>query len=194
MKELSIENLSKEFGKITIFKNLNLCLSSGKAYFLTDENGSGKTTFFKCLLNELSYSGKINDMGYLYAFMPEKPIFPETYKMIDFLKLFYLYDHDETNIKELYELINDFNIEQYQNNRLYTLSKGTRQKVALIKTILMEADIYLFDEPLSGLDANSRNIFAGMLNRLIIQDKIIIIATHYYDDYVLLNKEKITLK
>lgn len=194
MKQIIIKNLKKVYGTNTIFENLNLKLTSDKIYFLTDENGTGKTTFFYCLLKEINYEGSVSDMGYIYAFMPEKPNLPEHLCMMTFLKLFYYYDHDGDDLEDLYKLVDEFDIKKYSNQRIHTLSKGTKQKIALIKTLLMEADIYLFDEPLAGLDKRSRDIFIECLQRLALNDKIIIIATHYYNDYLIYNKEQLSLK
>jgi ABC-type multidrug transport system ATPase subunit len=74
---------------------------------------------------------------------------------------------------------------------MHELSKGTRQKVLIIKTLLSKADVYLFDEPLSGLDLKSRYTFMALVKTLQEQGKIVIIASHFYDDYKFSNKKVI---
>ena len=63
------------------------------------------------------------------------------------------------------------------------LSKGNRQKVNLIQALLGESDIYIFDEPLSGLDDITKDVFIDEVKRLRKNSKLIVISTHYLKDY-----------
>ena len=59
-----------------------------------------------------------------------------------------------------------------------SLSNGNKQKVGLIMMSLVEADIYLFDEPTNALDDRTLNVFLELVNELIFKEKIVIISTH----------------
>lgn len=191
MIQIIIENLSKFYGKKCILKDINLILNNQNIYFLTSANGSGKTTFFKCLLDETKYKGKIIDKNLTYAYLPEKVITPDFVTVIDFLRLYLGIDYKEVDEDLIDEYLEKFNIFEYKNTYVNKLSKGTKQKVFIIKMILSNADVYLFDEPLAGLDFKSRKVFMKFLNELYQRKKIIIVASHYYDEYDLMNKKEI---
>lgn len=186
---LQIIDLCKRYGLNVIFNHFSYLFLPGYVYFLTQENGAGKTTFFKCLLREISFKGTIDDKNKVYVFLPDKVILPEYTKVIDFIIMFLGDDLDIKNrINEYLEL---FGIDEYKDVFINKLSKGTKQKVLLIKTLLTDADVYLMDEPLSGLDKNARKIFMKIINELKMKDKIIIIATHYFHDYDFDNKKEV---
>lgn len=185
---IKVVDLTKKYRNRTIINNLNYSFSNEHIYFMTSINGSGKTTFFKCLLRETSFNGNIYDDKLIYQYLPEKVLLPSFIKVYDFLASFTkLYNDviDDTKIDYLLKL---FRITKYKYSYLNYLSKGTKQKVLIIKTLLSDADVYLFDEPLSGLDKESRILFMDELKLLQETGKLIIIATHYYNDYNYPNK------
>ena len=198
MNLISIKNLSKKYGKKIVFENLNLELTTENIYFLTSINGSGKTTFFKCLLRDTKYDGYIYDKSVKYAYLPEKIMWPSFTSLNYYLKVFITLENDLINDeKNLQNVIDNyllyFKIDKYKYQSVNTLSKGTKQKTLIIKTILSNADVYLFDEPLTGLDKKSREIFMQIIKTMQEQGKLIIIASHYYDDYKYDNKKVINL-
>lgn len=193
MNQIIINNLDKCYGKKKVLSGINLTLSTDFVYFLIAENGSGKTTFFKCLLDETSYTGVINDKKLLYAYLPEKIVTPEFVTVKKYLKLYLKVEKNNINECLVDDYLERFGIIEYKNKYINKLSKGTKQKVYIIKMLLSNADVYLFDEPLSGLDKNSRNVFVEYINSLNKSNKIIIIASHYYDEYKIKNKKVIEI-
>lgn len=177
--QIIIKNLTKEYRSQVVFADLNFKLDSSKIYFLTKENGGGKTTFFNCLLRECGFSGKIIDYGLSYCYLPEKPLLPDFISVKTFISMF-IDNVSDTLINQYLAL---FKISKYQNQLICKLSKGTKQKIVIIKTLLSNADVFLFDEPLSGLDQESRNTFFKLIAEM--NNKIIIIATHYLYEYPL---------
>ena len=88
MRKILINNLSKSYRSIKVFTNVNEELFSDYIYFLTSENGSGKTTFFKCLLKETSYKGDIIDNEMVYSYLPDRVIIPKYVRLKDFVKMY----------------------------------------------------------------------------------------------------------
>lgn len=193
MKEIKTINLCKSYSKNIIFKNLNLTLNSNNVYFLISENGSGKTTFFKCLLSETKYSGKVLDDNIIYSYLPDKVKLPFYVTVINFLNMFLSVDYKINSEDFVDKYLRIFDILKYKNRFMHELSKGTKQKVLIIKTLLSNADVYLFDEPLAGLDYNSRRCFMNELKLLQEKNKIVVIASHYYNDYNFSNKKVIEI-
>lgn len=193
MKQIWIKNLFKCYGKNVIINNYSGILTSENIYFLISENGSGKTTFFKCLLKETKYQGIVLDSNLIYAFMPERVLFPYLVTVIDYLSMFLEHEINHYFTQIIDDFLELFEIKKYKNEYINRLSKGTKQKVLIIKTLLSSADVYLFDEPLSGLDQKSRNVFMSLVKSLQESDKIIIIASHYYYEYPFDNKKVIDI-
>lgn len=185
MPQIELKNVTKYYGKTEIFKNVNLIFDSKYYNFLIGENGSGKSTLIKCIIDEIKYSGVINKKDYSISYSPEKIILPDYVTVYNFLSLLVM------NKKAIYsslskiieEYLIKFNIEKYKNKIIHELSKGTKQKIILIQTLLSDSDIYIFDEPLSGLDEDSKKSFLDELRKLKKLSKIIIISTHHYKQY-----------
>lgn len=185
MSQIVINNLSKKYGKNEVFKNINMILESKYYNFLIGENGSGKSTLIKCILDEVKYDGSIDRCGFKFSYAPEKIILPEYVTLSNFLTLLIL---SKTNkLKNTNDIIDYylkiFNITKYKNHMICELSKGTKQKIVLIQTLMANSDVYIFDEPLSGLDEVSRINFIEELRKLKRQSKIIIISTHHLKQY-----------
>lgn len=185
MSQLIIHSLTKKYGNNVIFENVSLELTSSNINFLIGGNGTGKSTFIKCLLDEIKYDGRIEKENLVFSYSPEKIILPDYITINNFLLLLQVDKKITINDKE--KLIDYylalFNIEKYKNIVMCKLSKGTRQKVILIQALMNKADIYIFDEPLSGLDDISRKHFIEEVKKLKLQSKLIIISTHHLKEY-----------
>lgn len=199
MAEIKINELTKiyDFGfkKNIVFEKINLIFDSDKIHFLIGPNGSGKSTLIKCILNLIDYKGEILISSNKIAYSPEKLIMPDYLTVNQFLKTLLIAKHqNEENIQEKISLyLNYFGIKKYENTNLVKLSKGTKQKINLLQAILEQADIYIFDEPLSGLDKESKKTFKQIICDLKKQDKLIIISTHHLEDYRFRNKNIIDM-
>lgn len=199
MAEIKINELTKiyDFGfkKNIVFEKINLIFNSDKIHFLIGPNGSGKSTLIKCILNLIDYKGEILISSNKIAYSPEKLIMPDYLTVNQFLKTLLIAKHqNEENIQEKISLyLNYFGIKKYENTNLVKLSKGTKQKINLLQAILEQADIYIFDEPLSGLDKESKKTFKQIICDLKKQDKLIIISTHHLEDYRFRNKNIIDM-
>lgn len=178
---VNIKNLTKKYGKKTIISKLTISLDSENYIFIQGSNGSGKSTLAKCLCNLLPYQGTIDKGPHQISYCPEKVILPDYLSVYEFLSLMGMVKNIPlfTVAKRLNYYLKLFAIEQYQDRLLRQLSLGTRQKVLIINALIDEQDIYIFDEPLNGLDANSAPLFIGEIKRLKESGKMIIISTHH---------------
>lgn len=187
--QINLENITKRYNHKIVLSDVNLCLDNTKYNIIKGYNGSGKSTLIKCLMNFIRYEGKITN-PYKISYVPEKIYLPPFMKVKSFLLLI-------TKIKkgslEIDQYLEKFNILKYKEKELGKLSLGTKQKVVIIQSLLESADIYIFDEPLNGLDDESVKAFSKELQNLRKKRKLIIIIMH--DDYrlKLLNKRIITI-
>lgn len=199
MIEIDVQNVNKQYDKglkkQIVLKNINLRLTNNKIHFLIGDNGSGKTTFIRCLLNQTNYRGKINISSEKIAYAPEKLLLPDYITINDFLISLQNVKRRKANIdfEKLQYYLQLFKIDKYQDTYLAKLSKGTKQKVNIIQAFCENADIYIFDEPLSGLDFLSKQSFIKEITKLKRQEKLILISTHHLENYHYRNKNIIDL-
>jgi len=194
---ISINNLQKSYKNNLILYIDNFIFKKNKSYLIVGSNGSGKSTMIKCLLgiNKLT-KGKVTINTKNIAYVPEKYFFPEFCSIEKFLK----------SILSLYELEqNEYMIDYYcelfslnKHKPLTKLSKGMQQKVLIIQSLIHNADLYIFDEPLNGLDNSSQNLFFKLIEEIKKSGKTILVTTHYpslynniFDYYIKLNNKSL---
>lgn len=193
MSVINITNLSKKYRNLVVFNDLTITFVSGDMIFLVGNNGSGKSTFIKCLLKLIKYEGNVEDQNISYSYCPEKLIFPDYLTIGDFLSLFGKVkniDKESLSVKLDY-YYNKFNLREHLDKYLIKLSKGTKQKLLIILTLMVDADVYIFDEPLNGLDRTTRRTFYEELRKLHQTSKIVIISTHHLSSYRFKNRKVI---
>lgn len=195
MLQIEINNLNKKYGKNHIIKDLNMHITNSKYNFIVGTNGVGKSTLVKCINGIIDYDGYINNNKYVISYCPEKVNLPDFISLKNFLLLL-----AKTNKVPMSSVLNKvdyyidaFKINEFIKTPIIKLSQGTRQKILLIQSFLKEADVYIFDEPLNGLDEDSQNIFFSELKKLKEEEKLILIITHQTTKYPFDNINKIEL-
>ncbi len=185
---LECKNLTKKFGPKTALNNVNLSIAKGRIVGLLGPNASGKSTFIK-LCNELltPTSGNVFIEGVrpgvetkkIVSYLPEKTYLNDWMKvseMVGFFKDFY----GDFNTKKAYDMLEKLNINP--NDRLKTMSKGTKEKVQLILVMSREARLYLLDEPIGGVDPAARDYILDTILSNYNENATVIISTHLISD------------
>ncbi len=194
MCQIRIRNLKKSYKRHCIFDHVHLDLDERMYHFLIGENGAGKSTFIKCILSEVKYSGIIQKTSQVISYVPEKIILPDYVIVKDYLYwMGKIQCQKDVQLKEtIHHYLHRFAIENYVDVPICHLSQGTRQKVVLIQALLNDADIYIFDEPLRGLDEHSKKCFIEEMRKLKQKGKLIMISTHTLEQYRVRNKHMIS--
>lgn len=188
MTLVECKNLYKNYGKREVLKNINLKINKGKIYGLLGPNGSGKTTLIK-LINDLLVPTNgtilINrknpgiESKKIISYLPERTYLNFDMKIsetIEYFKDFY----DNFDEKKAYELLKRLNINK--DDKLKTMSKGTKEKVQLVLVMSRKADIYILDEPIGGVDPASRDYILDTILKNFNDNASIIISTHLISD------------
>ena len=188
---ISIEHISKFFGKQEALKNIILQLKPGHSYALLGPNGSGKTTLIKSILGMVKPSqGNITVMGQQIdgkheyrkhiGYMPQISKYPDHLKVGQLLEMIKSLRSGNHDCDE--ELIDSFNLKEMYEKRMYGLSGGTRQKIGAAIAFLFKPQIYILDEPTAGLDPMAAEILKTKILKETNEGKLILITSHILSD------------
>ena len=188
MELLECKNLSKSFDNKKILKDLNLIIPRGKIVGLLGKNGQGKTTLIK-LINDLltPTSGEILIEGKhpgveskkIISYLPERTYLDKEMKIIDTLNYFDEF-YDNFNIEKAKKLIKDLDLDI--NQKISKMSKGMQEKLQLILVMSRDADLYILDEPLGGVDPATRDYILDTILSNFKEGSSVIISTHLISD------------
>lgn len=188
MKLLEINNLNKSFDNKEILKDINLSIQRGKIIGLLGKNGVGKTTLIK-LINDLltPTSGEILIKGQkigvetkkLISYLPERTYLNKQMKVSEVISYFEdFYDNFDT--EKAKKLLKDLDLDI--NQKLTKMSKGMQEKVQLVLVMSRNADLYVLDEPLGGVDPATRDYILDTILSNFNDNASVIISTHLISD------------
>lgn len=207
MNILEIKKLNKSFDNKEVLKNVNLKLTGGKIIGLLGKNGAGKTTLIK-LINDLltPTSGEILVKGKpigveskkRISYLPERTYLNKQMKVsevLDFFKDFY----EDFDYEKAEKLLKDLDLDI--NMKLSKMSKGMQEKVQLVLVMSRNADLYILDEPLGGVDPATRDYILDTILSNFNEKASVIISTHLIsdierilDEVIFIDKGEIILK
>lgn len=206
MELLECKDLCKSFDNRIILDNVNIKIERGKIVGLLGKNGQGKTTLIK-LINDLltPTSGEVLINGKkpsieskkIISYLPERTYFDKSMKVSDIIKYFKEF-YDNFNEEKALKLLDDLELDK--NSRLAKMSKGMQEKVELILVMSREADLYILDEPLGGVDPATRDYILDTILSNFKDGASVIISTHLIadierilDEVIFIDKGKIIL-
>lgn len=185
---LKISRATKMFNDHQIFTELSLALQSGKVYAISGASGVGKSTLLNCIATlEKLDSGTIRFQGVDIIKINRRRYFRD---YLGYLFQNYALIEDATvksnlRIAKRYDLkhmgiaLEQFGLDvSYLNRRVFTLSGGECQRVALARMLLKDPKIVLADEPTGALDSQNENLVLGSLRDFARMGKVVIVATH----------------
>ena len=183
-----LDHVTKNYGHEVALMDVSLNIQPGRIIGLLGPNGSGKTTIIKLINGLLQPSlGNIYIHGQLPSPASKKVVssLPDTTYLSENIKISYAISYfqdfySDFNVQRAYQLLNDLHL--HPNQKLNSLSKGNKEKVQLILVMSREADLYVLDEPIGGVDPAARDYIL----RTIIQNRrpnsSVLISTHLIAD------------
>ncbi len=207
MKLLEIKDLNKSFDNKNILENINLEITNGRIVGLLGKNGAGKTTLIK-LINDLltPTSGEIFINGKrigveskkAISYLPERSYLNKQMKVSEVINYFEDF-YTDFDTKKAKKLLKDLDLDI--NQKLSKMSKGMQEKVLLVLVMSRNADLYVLDEPLGGVDPATRDYILDTILSNFNENSTIIISTHLIadierilDEVVFIDKGKIILQ
>ena len=204
---MECKGLTKRYGNVCALDKVDLEIPAGGGIVgLLGPNGSGKTTLIKLLTGLLQPTeGSVRICG--------KPVGVETKAVVSYLSDFYSLIESYTVREELdyyadffadfdrckaETMLRDLGITD--NLKVKTLSKGTKEKLALILTLSRNAKLYIFDEPIAGVDPAAREYVLNTILSNRSEDSTILLSTHliseieqYFDHVIFLRQGRVVL-
>lgn len=188
MELVECKELCKEFDGKPILKNINLTIPRGKIIGLLGKNGMGKSTLIK-LMNDLLVpsSGEVLingskpgvDSKKIISYLPERTYLDKSMTIAQVFKFFEEF-YENFNIEKATKLLKDLDLEL--NKKISQMSKGMQEKLQLILVMSREAQLYILDEPLGGVDPATRDYILDTILSNFNEGASVIISTHLIAD------------
>ena len=182
------ENLTKTYDKTTALDHISLSVENGKIVGLLGPNGSGKTTLMKLLTGLLTPDeGRILLDGQapgvetkkFVAYLPDRN-FINSYMTVEEIVHYFADFFEDFREERAYQMLEELGIEK--KAQLKSLSKGNKEKTALILTMSREARLYVLDEPIAGVDPATRDYIIHTIISNYQPEASVLISTHLISD------------
>ena len=206
MELLECKSLCKSYDDKQVLKDVNLKIPRGKIIGLLGKNGMGKTTLLK-LINDLltPTSGEVLINGKnpgveskkIISYLPEKTYLDREMKVSDAIKYFEEF-YDNFDSERAKKLLKDLDLDV--NSKISKMSKGMQEKLQLILVMSRNAELYILDEPLGGVDPATRDYILDTILSNFSEGATVIISTHLIadierilDEVIFIDKGKIVV-
>lgn len=200
MNAITLKNIHKSFHNTKILCDFSIEVKEGEMVAITGGSGSGKTTLLNILgLIEKADQGSVcifkeenlrpntkkaevvirDSIGYLfqnYALIDNESVEDNLKIGLKYVK------PKEKHKKMIKEVLHSVGLEGYEHRKIYELSGGEQQRVAIARVMLKPSKLILADEPTGSLDPQNRDMILSLLDKLHAMGKTIVIVTH--DDAV----------
>ena len=205
VKMIQINEVTKQFKDkqkyVTALKHVTFEVKKGEVVGLLGENGAGKTTLLRTIATLLTPTeGNVlvgvydtvknpNDikkrMGVLFG--GETGLYDRltARENLEYFATLYGLGKHQTKVR-IEDLAKMFGMKDYLDRKVGGFSKGMRQKVAIARTLIHNPDIILFDEPTTGLDITSSNVFRQLVHQLKREGKTIVFSSHIMEEVSML--------
>jgi ABC-2 type transport system ATP-binding protein len=195
MVQVSIEHLTKNYGTLVALDNVSLKIDSGEVFGLLGPNGAGKSTLLKTLvgilrptsgtikLDEIEIVASPEKAKSMIGYLPENPSLYTGLTTLEFLQFVGKIRcvADDLLDQEISDSLKSFSLEDKRNSLVGSLSKGMKQKVALVATNLHNPQVLVLDEPLTALDPRTRVSVKDWIGSQTKKGVTTILSTHDLD-------------
>lgn len=187
MSDISIRNLCKTYGNLTVYDNFNLEIEEGKVTCILGESGSGKTTLLNCIARLTDFSGEIPELKCSYVFQSPRLVPNLTvYKNLSLV----LNDGEKINA-----ILQKVRLSEKANEYPRNLSGGQAQRAGLARAFLAVSDIILLDEPFASLDLKLKTEMERLFFEIRKADnRTALFVTHDIDEAINVADRIIVLK
>jgi ABC-2 type transport system ATP-binding protein len=185
---LECQKLTKKYGNFFALSNVDLSLERGKIVGLLGPNGSGKTTLIKLangLLTPTDGHIMINGLEpgpatkKIVSYLPDRSFF-NGHMTVNHLLAYYADFYRNFSTERALKMLDALEIDK--SKRLNALSKGAQEKVQLVLVMSRDADLYILDEPIGGVDPAARDYILRTILSNYSENATVLISTHLITD------------
>lgn len=202
MNSIEIKNLTFGYTEFPVLEEVDFTVKKGELISIVGGNGSGKSTLIKNILGELTPdSGRVKILGKdikeytsyrKIGYVPqlsivEKIAFPITVLELVVLNLYedfgFIKIPRKKHLKKAKAVLKDLGLEKYSNRPVNELSGGLQQRAMIARTLVVESEVLILDEPTAGIDKKNRKSFIQLLERLNKEKEMtILLITHELEE------------
>ena len=182
---LTLHGISKTYRDVQALRNVIMKIDSNEIVGLIGKNGAGKTTLLEIIAGlieptagEVFINGETDDDHELIGYLEDDPRFYENLTTKEIIHYYMLMQNKKISPSESDALLADFNLFEKRDVRIKELSRGMRQLLGFLLTMLRQPKIILLDEPFTGLDPSNMQMMKKKLRDLKDEGKSMIISTH----------------
>ncbi len=184
MIEIEIKNLYKAYGKKFVLEDINLVIKENERISIVGPNGSGKTTLIKCILGlvkptkgMIKFNNINNDFRKYIGYVPQRINFPQNITLKNLIKITEDIRNEKAKRKD--ELLEVLNLKNELNKKVFQISGGNQQKIAIILSLMFDPKILILDEPFISLDPISSYQIKQLISK---ENKTIILISHIINE------------
>ncbi len=185
---LTVSHLTKRYGNFIALDDVSFEVPRGKIIGFLGPNGSGKTTCIKIIAGLLTPTGGTAEVNGIpvgegtksrVAYLPERNSIPEHFRVAEAVDYYADFFADFDRARAV-SMLDSLGVDP--NFIIKNLSKGTKEKVQLVMVMSRRADLYLLDEPISGVDPAARDFIIGTILSAYSPTSSVLISTHLISD------------
>ncbi len=186
---LNVQNLKIKYNDTTIINNMNFSVNKGDKVVIIGQSGCGKSSILKAIIKAIEYEGMITLSGNV-AYVPQNLALLE-HKTVE--QNVNLPLTSKTDVPVADDEYRKFKLEQLKEKYVSKLSGGERQRVALMRALYSKRKLLLFDEPLSKIDALTKEEIIKYFNHYITNEFGLIYITHDLNEAIAIGNQIIVV-
>ena len=191
MNDIVVENLNKKYGDRQVIKDFNCRFFRGEFNGITGSSGIGKTSLLNILMGlDDDYEGNISNLDGNISVVFQENRLLENYSILENINLVLDQDIDITSLKEKLLALG---LDGDPTIKVAKLSGGMKRRVAILRALVKEADLYIMDEPFKDMDPETHNLVLNFVASEL-RGKTLIFTSHRTEDLDLLDAHKINIK
>lgn len=180
---MRIDIKEKRFGEKIIFSNFSVDILSGSSVLIKGESGRGKTTLLRMIASlDKDYEGEIEANDAVMLFQEDRLV--ENMSVLSNLLLV------TASRDKALSLLDGVGLKGEEKSIVSSLSGGMKRRVSIARLLLLESDVYLLDEPFSGLDSATRSKVAALIKEKT-KGKTLVVVSHSDEDGDILGCERV---